>query len=263
MHLSKKEFKETQVKIMNLPGEPVYARLFLRKLSFIITPIIARLPITPNMLTTCSIFIGIAGAIFLMLPGFEKYLAGVLLILTWYFLDAVDGDLARYKHMQSLKGVYIDTLGHYIVNPLIFSSFSFYLAIIFNEPIYLGVGFFTFLTHQYSRLAGDICHSVKYVQIDRMANPRQSLDFLPPQQQSSKGVQRILSVLGGPAAYIFDTISITIITGVLRLLIANHLIIQSVVIYLVLALSVLVGTSLIILSEIKKLTTEVINSNEK
>ena len=104
MTLSKAEFLESQQKVKSLPGEPVYARLFLRKLSFFITPVIAMLPVTPNMITVLSILTGITGAIFLMLPGVRNYFIGFLLIFAWYFLDVLDGDLARFKQKQSLKG---------------------------------------------------------------------------------------------------------------------------------------------------------------
>lgn len=250
-----------QLKIMSLPGEGVYSRLFFRKPSLIVTPVIARLAVTPNMLTVCSIIMGTAGAIFLMVPGMKSYFTGLFLVFSWYFLDVVDGDLARFKQMQSLKGIYIDTLGHYIVNPLIFSSFSIYLAVMLNDCIYIGLGFTTFIIHQFSRLASDVCHSVKYVQIDHKANPRQVLGKLSLPQQSGGVVKKIMSVLGVPAAYILDAISITLIFGALRVLMAYQLTSYSVVIYIFLVLSVLAGTSLVVLSELNKLENRSITND--
>ena len=39
MNLSKLEFRQMQLAVMASPGEPVYARLVLRRLSFWLTPI--------------------------------------------------------------------------------------------------------------------------------------------------------------------------------------------------------------------------------
>jgi len=91
VNLSREEFKQVQIKVMHSPGEPIYAKLIFRKFSLFLIPYIARLPVTPNMLTVCSIIAGVLGAIFLMLPGTYWYSFGVFLIILWYFLDVLDG----------------------------------------------------------------------------------------------------------------------------------------------------------------------------
>ena len=253
MTLSKAEFLESQQKVKFLPGEPVYARLFLRKLSFFITPVIAMLPVTPNMITVLSILTGITGAIFLMLPGVRNYFIGFLLIFAWYFLDVLDGDLARFKQKQSLKGGYIDVLGHYIVNPLIFSSFSIYLALMLNNINFFGLGFASFVFHQYSRLASDIYYTVMYEQIDTSSNPRQSLDKFSTIRQSSGGTaDKIINTLRKPGAYFFDALSVTAIFGILRILQAGQIAYYSMAIYIAIVFCVFAGTCLIVSLELKK-----------
>ncbi|MGI6596210.1 MAG: CDP-alcohol phosphatidyltransferase family protein [bacterium] len=252
MNLSKPEFRQMQLAVMASPGEPVYARLVLRRLSFWLTPIVANWPITPNTVTVWSIIAGTAGAVCLMIPGLGNYVTGVTLVLVWYFLDVIDGDLARFKRMQSLTGVYLDTLGHYIVNPLIFASFSIYLAIKLNCWIYIGLGFVAFLIHQYSRLARDISKAIKYAEIDKKANPRQVLgevNSIP----TFKTVQMLTLKIAGPASYILDTVSVTFLSGILRFLLAHHYIGCSVAIYLLLVLAVFAGTTLIVIGELKEL----------
>jgi len=69
MNLSKLEFRQMQLAVMASPGEPVYARLVLRRLSFWLTPIVANWHITPNTVTVWSIIAGTAGAVCLMMPG--------------------------------------------------------------------------------------------------------------------------------------------------------------------------------------------------
>ncbi|HEX3032010.1 MAG TPA: CDP-alcohol phosphatidyltransferase family protein [Bacillota bacterium] len=253
MTLSKGEFKRTQEKVMSLPGESLYARLFFRKISFIITPLMAKLPFTPNMLTVGSIIAGTAGAVLLMLPGPFNYLLGGLLVIAWFLLDVLDGDLARYKGQQSLKGVYLDSLGHYIVNPLIFTSFSVYLAILFANWLYLLIGFVTFVVHQYSRLAKDLAHSARYVQRDPTANPRQIVNRTATNQESAGVFGKILVTLSARCLTIFDALSITIITGFLRLLLFLGLPSLGIGIYCTLCLGVLAGTSLIVLAQAEKI----------
>jgi hypothetical protein len=251
--LSKVEFLRSQQEIKGLPGEPVYARLFLRRFSFFITPVIAILPISPNMITVLSILTGITGAIFLMLPGVKNYYIGFSLIFTWYFLDVLDGDLARFKRKQSLKGVYIDILGHYVVNPLIFSSFGVYLALMFNNINYFALGFASFVFHQYSRLASDIYYSVMYEQLDTNSNPRQALDKLSTIRHSDgKAADNIIKTLRKPAAYIFDAISITTVFGILRMLQSRQIACFSMTIYIALVFFVFLGTCLLVSFELNK-----------
>jgi hypothetical protein len=254
MQYSIKEFKQAQLNVMALQGEPVYARLFFRKLSFVLTPFIAKLPVTPNMLTVGSVITGVPGACLFMMPGVIYYLVGVLLIVSWYFLDVLDGDLARFKGMESLKGVYLDSLGHYLVNPLIFSSFSVFLFLELKELHFLGLAFAAFLIHQYSRLAKDVYHSVRYVQIDPDANPRQIVKngTLNPKLLDKPG--RVISMLMVPARYIFDAISMSVILGILRVLMAYGLLELSLAVYILLILSATLGTGMIIVSHFNKLS---------
>jgi len=262
MSLSIEEFKQEQLRIMHLPGESVYDRIFFRKFSFVLTPFIAKLPVTPNMLTMASIISGVLAAVFLMLPGTDCYLTGVFLTILWYLLDVLDGDLARFKRMESMKGVYLDTLGHYVVNPLIFSSFCVFLAIELDEPKFLGLGFVAFIIHQYSRLATDVYNSVRYVQIDLDANPRQIVNsphrkikeewHLKPIHHDKLG--RVISVLKVPADYVFHAISMSFILGILRTLLAYQLYGLTLAIYISLILSATLGTGMIIMLHFNKLS---------
>ena len=255
-----RRIKQAQHRVMYLPGESFYDRLLFRRFSFFLTPIVAKLPVTPNMLTVCSIISGVLAAIFLMLPGIVCYLAGVIFTIIWYFLDVLDGDLARFKRMESMQGVYLDTLGHYVVNPLIFSSFCIYLAIWLKEPNFLGLGFVAFIIHQYSRLATDVYHSVRYVQIDREANPRQIVNnthqiankVFKIEPQGTLG--SVISMLKVPADYVFHAISMTLILGMLRILLANQLYELTLVIYISLILSATAGTTMLILLHFNKLS---------
>jgi len=156
--------------------------------------------------------------------------------------------------MESLRGVYLDTLGHYLINPLIFSSFSFFLSIELKEPNFLELGFVAFLIHQYSRLAKDISHSVRYVQIDPDANPRQNIKNGICDSKSVINLGRAFSMLRIPAAYVFDAINMSLIVGVLRTFVDLQLYNISIEIYMLLIISALLGTSMIILLHFYRLS---------
>jgi len=245
MNLSLKEFKQAQFEAIYLPGKPLYVQLFFRSFSFILTPLIAKLPVTPNMLTICSIIAGVLGAVFLMLPGTVCYLAGVLLVIVWFFLDILDGDLARFKRMESSQGVYLDYLGHYLVNPLIFSSFWVYLFMEFREPTFLGLGFISFVIHQYSRLATDVYNSVRYLKKVR------DLSTVDPKHCDK--LERIVSMLRVPGGYVFHAVNMSFIFGILRALVACKLYKLTLAIYILLILAASLGTSMIVLLYFNKL----------
>lgn len=75
----------------------------------ITVPLLARFNfITPNLVTIISFIVYGAGCFFVTTDfAFSPYLAAILLFLG-YLLDCVDGELARYKGLQSTLGDYLD-----------------------------------------------------------------------------------------------------------------------------------------------------------
>lgn len=88
--------------------------------SVYLTYLLIRIPITPNQLTVASIFLGIAGAAILLSPVWYIKLIGLFLLYIHLILDRVDGEVARYKQIYSLKGIYLDEVNHALVPPLFF-----------------------------------------------------------------------------------------------------------------------------------------------
>ena len=234
--------KKMQQEIVCLPGESIYGPLFLRKLSLYLTPSLAKTKLTPNMITILSILFGILGAASLMLNGLNWYILGLGSVLMWIFLDTVDGDLARLKSMQSLKGIYIDTLGHYVINPLIFASMSVYLAQQVS-PYLTAFGFVSFIFHQFSRLAKDVPCSILYHQINKHADPKHAInaDTCRPYLDSRQVLHPILKMF---VAYILDAVSITLIWGMLRLMINYNMLYVSLAAYFLFNCAVIGGSAI-------------------
>lgn len=91
--------------------------------------------LTPNQITVIVMLLGIASAFFYM-PGLYVYsLIGLFLHHFSFVLDAVDGEVARYRKMMSTRGVYLDLMTHIIVNPLLVLGMS--IGAFMHPPSYL------------------------------------------------------------------------------------------------------------------------------
>jgi len=94
-----------------------YGRFFVWKISAPITYLLVRTPISANQITVIQEIIGTIGAIMLAVPSIKIMLLGIFLIQFGFILDCVDGEVARYKGQSSVRGVFLDLIGHQIVIP--------------------------------------------------------------------------------------------------------------------------------------------------
>ena len=94
-----------------------YGRFFVWKISAPITYLLVRTPISANQVTVIQEIIGTIGAIMLAVPSIKIMLLGIFLIQFGFILDCVDGEVARYKGQCSVRGVFLDLIGHQIVIP--------------------------------------------------------------------------------------------------------------------------------------------------
>ena len=94
-----------------------YGRFFVWKISAPITYLLVRTPITANQVTVIQEILGTIGAIMLAVPSIKIMLLGIFLIQFGFILDCVDGEVARYKGQSSVRGVFLDLIGHQIVIP--------------------------------------------------------------------------------------------------------------------------------------------------
>ncbi|WP_425390055.1 CDP-alcohol phosphatidyltransferase family protein [Ekhidna sp.] len=127
--MSISEFKKIAQKNAN---EPYWiSRYLIRKGSIYFTYLCVKVSIKPNLVTLSSLILSIAGSIILLFEIEHKYLISALLIFGFYFLDHVDGELARYySHVFPSKsgkinvaGKYFDRVVHY------FQGSSFYVCL--------------------------------------------------------------------------------------------------------------------------------------
>jgi len=117
----------------------------LRPIAGILVRLLYPTPITPNQVTIASTITGILGAA-LYLQGTASWTAAAGLLMTLKdLLDSADGQLARAKQMYSRRGRFLDSLGDFLVNLLVFAAIAFTLFRTDREPVWLLLGALGFL----------------------------------------------------------------------------------------------------------------------
>jgi len=116
---------------------------FQRGPSIYITWLLAHTPIQPDHVTKFGLFLGLLGCFFVF--QFETYykLIGIFLLYMYLVLDRVDGELARFKKIYSLRGIYWDHIGHLILPPLFWFGLVFGLTKISVYELRYVLGFGT------------------------------------------------------------------------------------------------------------------------
>jgi|GEM_PF-2244513 len=110
-----------------------------RPLSINVTWICVHLGLSSNAVTFISLVFAMAGSIVLLWPSQTNYLAGAGMILFFFLLDHVDGEVARYerhagKPTSGAAGGYFDRLVHYYQGPSMYSCLAAGLAIQSQNP---------------------------------------------------------------------------------------------------------------------------------
>jgi hypothetical protein len=83
--------------------------------------------ITPNFVSLIMIMVGVAGSVLTSLFGWWGIL-GVLLVYISFLLDKVDGEIARWRRMSSVRGMYLDEIYHTWVFFILLTSVFFTTA---------------------------------------------------------------------------------------------------------------------------------------
>jgi phosphatidylglycerophosphate synthase len=101
------------------------ARLVLRDVSLRFTALFVRTPVTANQLTGLMIVVGLLAAVAAAAPGWVTGVLAFVGILVYFMLDLCDGEVARWHHKTSITGVYLDRVGHYVVEAALLSAYGF------------------------------------------------------------------------------------------------------------------------------------------
>ena len=104
-----------------------------RWLSIRLTWVLLHSRITPNQVTVASLIIAAAGLVLIAISAWAA-VADYLLLLVYHLLDRVDGEIARFRRIFSLHGIYLDNAGHYVTSAGIFLATTYRLAGAASRP---------------------------------------------------------------------------------------------------------------------------------
>lgn len=115
---------------------PWLYRLLQRGPSIYITALFIKTRITPNQVSLLSIAVGIVGFFFLLSELPALFILGVALFYFNILLDKVDGEVARYKKIFSLRGAYLDEINHLSIPALFFFGVTLHLLLHSAHPLF-------------------------------------------------------------------------------------------------------------------------------
>jgi phosphatidylglycerophosphate synthase len=112
-----------------------------RQFSYLITPLLLRLPVTPNQVTAASLLVGLAGAACFLFGQWGWDIFGALLIVLSYTLDCCDGEIARIKNLISSSGEKFDDIADSIVDSVFFVMLGIGTMVATGSDLWMWLGF--------------------------------------------------------------------------------------------------------------------------
>ena len=91
-----------------------WSYLLFRRVSIYITWCLLHTRITANQATVLSLLTAFAGLGVLGIGARWSWAVGLALLMAYHLLDRVDGEIARYRGVTSIHGIYLDNVGHHI-----------------------------------------------------------------------------------------------------------------------------------------------------
>jgi phosphatidylglycerophosphate synthase len=142
----------------------------MRSLTYPVTRVLLRTPVTPNQVTLAALALGLVAAALCGLGTERAYVAAGLLYFTGLVLDHVDGDLARIKLHCSRLGEWLDSITDDLTTFALFAG--------------LGVGLSRSSGNQAWQLLGVVgaalgclAHAKIYLDLHRLGRPIDSAQY--------------------------------------------------------------------------------------
>ncbi|MCE9580153.1 MAG: CDP-alcohol phosphatidyltransferase family protein [Deltaproteobacteria bacterium] len=123
-------------KIVHKPQDNAITRYLYRPISFPLTKLFLRTPITPNQISSITGAMVAIGIWLTAQMSMNRVIAGTALCLAAAYVDCCDGEVARLKLLSSKIGAWLDT----IIDEL--SSVAYMLAIGWHCHLYFGPNYF-------------------------------------------------------------------------------------------------------------------------
>jgi len=98
----------------------VVSRHLNRHISIFVSKRLVNTPLTPNVVSVLTFFVGIGAAVSAAMGGYAYLLLGAFLFQWNSILDGVDGELARVRFQHSKLGQWLDTVSDDVSNVLFY-----------------------------------------------------------------------------------------------------------------------------------------------
>ncbi len=143
-------------------------RTFLRDAALPMTWLLLHTPVTANQITLISLLIGLAGVCFMALPGPGLFLLGAVFLQLWYYLDHVDGQIARYRGTACLSGRFFDFITHHLIHGVLFFGLGFYVYGETQSVFFLVLGFIVSVSMMMFNLIHDTKYKTFFEKLEKM-----------------------------------------------------------------------------------------------
>jgi hypothetical protein len=117
------------------------ARRVARPMAIYGTWLAVRMGLSAHQVTVAALAAGLAGAVAIGTGSRLGFLVGVAMAHLGFWLDHVDGQVARWNKSASLDGVYHDYVMHHLVNLSIGFALGYGLAVRSGHPAWAVAGF--------------------------------------------------------------------------------------------------------------------------
>ncbi len=112
----------------------------IRRVSVHVTPVLARLPVSANQVTTLSLLTGLASGLCMMRGDRTWGIIGGVLLVICYVLDNCDGEIARLKNQASRLGMHFDSFVDAAVHTFFFTALGIGVRETTGEDAWLWLG---------------------------------------------------------------------------------------------------------------------------
>ncbi len=112
----------------------------VRHLSWRLTILLLRFPVTPNQVTGFALFIGICGAGLFIPVNWYLNVMGAIFLVVSYILDNCDGEVARIKKMSSEFGARLDDITDSSVDTCFFLALGYGTSNATGEILWFWLG---------------------------------------------------------------------------------------------------------------------------
>ncbi|PIE32051.1 MAG: transferase [Ilumatobacter coccineus] len=218
-------------------GEHWLSLLYARRVSLRITRLLATTSVSASTVTLIMIAIGLGSSVTLIWPSWLAPVVSALLIQLYLILDCTDGELARWHKTTSARGVYLDRLGHYLVEASLLSLWGFRIGGLASA--WTTLGFYTALIAILTKAETDlVAVSVGVSSADRtsetIATPRNQWVKLARSISHPLRIHRItgaveasllmaiVAVIGHLIDYDLEKVLLTVFAAVATLLFLGH-----------------------------------------